>query len=115
MPWITKITGTMDPFPAYTTTVPQQKWASVPSTALDQAFYQVWQHTPSFNMVLPVIGAMDPDHVLVRTPSRSYTVAQQTELLQDMGDGVMVSYNACLLASQGASGADKRHSTPLIF
>jgi hypothetical protein len=97
MPWITKITGTIDPFPAYTTTVPHLKWDSVPSTALDQAVYQVWQNTPSFNMMLPVTGTMDPDHVLVRTPRRSYTVTQQKELLEDMGDRVMVSSYASLL------------------
>jgi hypothetical protein len=42
-------------------------------------------------MVFPVAGGMDKEHVLVKTPSRSYTVAQQKELLQDMGDEVMVS------------------------
>jgi hypothetical protein len=91
MPWITKLTGVVDPFPAYTTNIPQSALAALPSTPLDQALYHAWQATPSFNLVFPGIRAMGRDHVLVTTPSRSYTVGQQKELLQDMGDEIGVS------------------------
>ncbi|WIA33911.1 hypothetical protein OEZ86_007010 [Tetradesmus obliquus] len=37
-------------------------------------------------------GVMDKDHVLVRTPSRSYTVGQQQELLRDMGADMMANH-----------------------
>jgi hypothetical protein len=99
MPWLTKLTGVIDPYPAYTTNIPQAAWAAMPSTPLDQALYHVWQATPSFNLVFPAIRAMGRDHVLVTTPSRSYTVGQQKELLQDMGDKIGVSAGAWLCVS----------------
>lgn len=95
---MTKITGIVNPVPAYTVNIPQPALAAMPSLALDQALYQAWQATPSFNMVFPMAGVMDKDHVLVRTPSRSYTVGQQQELLRDMGADMMVSGVRMLLS-----------------
>jgi hypothetical protein len=93
MPWLTKLTGVLDSYPAYTTNILQAALAAMPSTPLHQAVYHAWQAAPSSNLVLPAIRAMGRNHVLVTTPSRSYTVGQQKQLLQDMGDEMGVSAN----------------------
>lgn len=80
----------MDPFPLLS----NQNAALLnllPITPYDAAMYQMSMGLPAFGVLLPGSAGLGRSHVLVKTPSRDYTVAQQKELLKDMGDEQSVS------------------------
>jgi hypothetical protein len=85
--WQTKLSGVMNPYPALTNILASpQLLGMLPVFPLEQAVYKFSLGMPSALMLMNTGEAEGPDHVLVRTPSRDYTVAQQKELLQAMGD-----------------------------
>uniref|UniRef100_A0A383V969 Lecithin:cholesterol acyltransferase-domain-containing protein n=1 Tax=Tetradesmus obliquus TaxID=3088 RepID=A0A383V969_TETOB len=85
--WQTKLSGVMNPYPALTNILGSpQALGQLPVFPLEAAVYKFGLGMPSGLTLLPTGQAEGADHVLVQTPSRSYTVAQQKELLQDMGD-----------------------------
>ncbi|KAF6251524.1 Lecithin:cholesterol acyltransferase-domain-containing protein [Scenedesmus sp. NREL 46B-D3] len=85
--WQTKLSGVLNPYPALTNILaPPQVLGRLPVLPLEAAVYKFSLGMPSAVMLMPTGMAEGPEHVLVRTPSRSYTVAQQKELLQAMGD-----------------------------
>jgi hypothetical protein len=82
----------MNPYPALTNILASpQVLGQLPVFPLEAAVYKFSLGMPSGLTLLPTGEAEGPDHVLVQTPSRSYTVAQQKELLQAMGDDQSVS------------------------
>lgn len=96
--WQTKLSGVLDPYPAWNNMIPGFKLASLPTFPLETAVHQMTLGMPSFALVLPGDQPLGKDHVLVETPSRSYTVGQQKELLMDMGDEQGVSERCCACA-----------------
>jgi hypothetical protein len=84
----------MDAMPALTNQIPAFKLASLPVTPFDAAVYQMSTGMPAFGVLLPGTDGLGRNHVLVKTPSREYTVGQQKELLKDMGDEQSVSWAA---------------------
>jgi hypothetical protein len=82
----------MNPYPALTNILASpQVLGQLPVFPLEAAVYKFSLGMPSGLTLLPTGMAEGPDHVLVQTPSRSYTVAQQKELLQAIGDEQSVS------------------------
>lgn len=75
-----------DFFPAWSNLVPDFKLAMLPTFSWEAALYQAALGMPSTAVLMPSASVYGKDHVLVRTPSRSYTVGQQKQLLKDMGD-----------------------------
>lgn len=89
--WQGKLSGIMDPFPALTNMIPAFKLSLLPITPFEAAIYQGLFGMPSFLVVTPGYEPLGRDQVIVRTPSRDYTIGQQKELLRDMGDEQSVS------------------------
>lgn len=109
--WQSRLSGVMDPFPALTNMIPAFKLSALPVTPYDAAVYKAAFGMPSFLAVTPGYEPLGRSQVLVRTPSREYTVGQQ-ELLRDMGNEQSVSAHthccavaccacACAAASRG--------------
>lgn len=84
--WQTKLSGVLNPYPALSNMFPTEVLAQMPTLPLETAVYSFSMGMPSGLVLLPNGMAEGPNHVLVQTPRRSYTVAQQKELLKDMGD-----------------------------
>jgi hypothetical protein len=82
----------MDAMPALTNQIPAFKLAMLPVTPFDAAVYQMAMGMPAFSVLLPVADGLGRNHVLVKTPSREYTIGQQKELLREMGDEQSVSW-----------------------
>jgi hypothetical protein len=82
----------LNPYPALTNILGNPKaLGQLPVFPLEKAVYKFSLGMPSPLMLMSTGEAEGPDHVLVQTPSRNYTVAQQKELLQAMGDDQSVS------------------------
>lgn len=101
--WQTKLSGVLDAFPAITNSIPEWKLQAIPVNPFEAAVYQMALGMPSFMVVAPNVEPLGKDHVLVKTPSRSYTIGQQKELLEAIGDDQTVRWNRrrCRLAGMG--------------
>ncbi|KAF8067395.1 hypothetical protein HT031_002443 [Scenedesmus sp. PABB004] len=84
--WETKLSGTLNPYPAFLNALPPQLVAALPTFPLEAAVYEFSLGMPSGLVLLPTGMAEGRDHVVVATRRRNYTVAQQGQLLRDMGD-----------------------------
>jgi hypothetical protein len=103
--WQTKLSGVLNPYPALTNILGNPKTlGQLPVFPLEKAVYKFSLGMPSPLMLMSTGLAEGPDHVLVQTPSRNYTVAQQKELLQAMGDDQSVSNSVKLFCGISTGG-----------